>query len=154
MTVQHHAPHMARIALASLAGLAGLPVPAHADPGSHSGHYVETSTNRDSGGTVTNHWFFTPCGPDCASVQMCDNEKREGCTSARAQLVKDRWEMDVSHIDIACPDGLVVPDATSFHYEWNPDTLRGTGEGNRYGPGCPGGSTPSSTTVDFTLKPA
>lgn len=125
---------------------------AGADPGDMSGHYVETSTNRDSGGTSTNHWFFTPCGQGCASVQVCDNEKREGCTSAQARLVKGRWEMDVSHVDIACPNGAIIPDATSFYYTWNPDTLRGTGEGTRYGPGCPGGITPPSTTTDVTLK--
>lgn len=125
---------------------------AGADPGQLIGHYVETSTNRESGGTSTNHWFFTPCGQGCASVQVCDTEKREGCTSTQARLTKRRWEMDVSHIDIACPNGLIIPDATSFHYGWNPDTLEGVGEGTRYGPGCPGGITPLSTTIDFTLK--
>lgn len=125
---------------------------AGADPGQLSGHYIETSTNREGGGAVTNHWFFTSCSRDCRSVQVCDNEKREGCTSAQARLVKGRWEMDVSHLDIACPGGAIIPDATSFHYTWNPDTLEGVGEGTRYGPGCPGGITPPSATIDFTLK--
>ncbi|MBN7375706.1 hypothetical protein I3U60_05345 [Mycobacteroides abscessus subsp. massiliense] len=127
---------------------------AGADPGEMSGHYIETSTNREGGGTVTNHWFFTSCGQDCRSVQVCDNEKHEGCTSAQARLTKGRWEMDVSHLDIACPGGAIIPDATSFHYTWNPQTLDGVGEGTRYGPGCPGGITPPSATIDFTLKPA
>ncbi len=110
-----------------------------ADPGQLSGHYIETSTNREGGGTVTNHWFFGPCGHGCASVQVCDNEKHEGCTSAQARLVKGRWEMDVSHLDIACPNSAIIPDATDFHYTWNPDTLEGVGGGNPVWSGLPGG---------------
>ncbi|SKF72711.1 Uncharacterised protein [Mycobacteroides abscessus subsp. abscessus] len=127
---------------------------AAADPGGMNGHYIETSANREGGGAVTSHWFITPCGQDCRSVELCDNEKHEGCTTAQARLTNRRWEMDASHIDIACPSGVVIPDAASFHYQWSPATLEGTGEGTRYGPGCPDGITPISATVDFTLKQA
>ncbi|SKG10409.1 Uncharacterised protein [Mycobacteroides abscessus subsp. massiliense] len=143
------------MAFGTLAAISVVLAPsAGADPGQLSGHYIETSVNREGGGTVTNHWFFTSCGQDCRSVQVCDNEKHEGCTSAQARLTKGKWEMDVSHMDVACPDGSIIPDATDFHYTWNPDTLEGVGEGTRYGPGCPVGITPPSATVDFTLKAA
>lgn len=117
-----------------------------------SGHYTETTTNREGGQTITNHWFFTPCGDGCATVQLCDNAKRENCESAKAQLSGGRWKMDVSDIDVGCPDGSVIPKAARFHYEWNPSSLAGTGEGTREGPGCPIGITPVAATTDIQLK--
>lgn len=117
-----------------------------------SGHYTETTTNRESGQTITNHWFFTPCGDGCATVQLCDNTKRENCENAKAQLSDGRWKMDVSDIDVGCPDGSVIPKAARFHYEWNPSSLAGTGEGTREGPGCPGLITPVAATTDIQLK--
>lgn len=117
-----------------------------------SGHYTETTTNRESGQTITNHWFATGCGDGCATVQLCDNAKRENCETAKAQLSDGRWKMDVSDIDVACPDGSVIPKAAHFHYEWNPSSLAGTGEGTREGPGCPVGITPVTTATDIQLK--
>ncbi len=50
---------------------------AGADPGQLSGHYIRTATNRESGATMTTHWYATLCGPGCATVEICANDKHE-----------------------------------------------------------------------------
>jgi hypothetical protein len=55
-------------ATAMFAGLAiGTASPAWADQ-TMSGHNIETVTDPSSGQSITNDWYFTPCGDGCASV--------------------------------------------------------------------------------------
>jgi hypothetical protein len=45
----------------------GAASPAWADQ-TMSGHDIETVTDPSSGQSITNDWYFTPCGDGCASV--------------------------------------------------------------------------------------
>jgi hypothetical protein len=109
-------------AAAMLAGLAaGTATTAWAAP-TISGHYIETDTSPSTGQSTTNDWYFTPCGDGCASAALTPGGKPEG----QARLVNGQWNLDTSGESVTCRDGTVVPNASSSHYSWDPNTLAGT----------------------------
>ena len=107
-------------ATAMFAGLAtGTASPAWADQ-TMSGHYVETVTDPSSGQSITNDWYFTPCGDGCASVVS------NGSPLGQTRLVNGQWVMDVDGYPAGCADGSTVPNAATAHWTWDPNTLAGT----------------------------
>src|ERR1700739_2566351 len=108
-------------AAATFAAVAvGATSPASAAP-VMSGHYIKTITGPKGGGhTVTDDWFFTPCGDGCADMSSPATGDR-----ARAMLVNGEWSMD-SISDIVCKDGTTEGLAANTHYTWDPNTLAGT----------------------------
>ncbi|MBN7311799.1 hypothetical protein [Mycobacteroides abscessus] len=143
------------IGIASALSLALAPV-ATADT-QMSGHYIRTATNRESGATMTTHWYATPCGPGCASIEICANDKHERCGTARAALSQGHWAMDV-RVTLVCTDQFGnpagdIPGGAIAHYTWDPNTLDGVAETTTDGPGCPA-TTSAGTVNDFQLKHA
>lgn len=130
---------------------------AGADPGQLSGHYIRTATNRESGATMTTHWYATPCGPGCATVEICANDKHERCGTAQAALSQGRWAMDV-RVTLVCTDQFGnrmgdIPGGAIAHYTWDSGTLAGVAETTADGTGCPAVAS-AGTVNDFQLKPA
>ncbi|WP_074377071.1 hypothetical protein [Mycobacteroides abscessus] len=122
-----------------------------------SGHYIRTATNRESGAAMTTHWYATACGPGCASVEICANDKHERCGTAQAALSQGRWAMDV-RVTLVCTDQFGnpigdIPGGAIAHYSWDSGTLAGVAETTADGPGCPGVAS-AGTVNDFQLKPA
>jgi hypothetical protein len=86
-----------------------------------SGHYIKTTTYPTGGGqTVTEDWFFAPCGDGCA-----DMSSPAAGGGARAMLVDGQWTID-NISDIVCKDGTTEGNAANTHYTWDPNTLAGT----------------------------
>ncbi|WP_139329592.1 MULTISPECIES: hypothetical protein [unclassified Mycobacterium] len=94
-----------------------------------SGHYIMTETYKD-GRPVTNDWDFTPCGDGCASLVS------NGIPIGRARLVNGQWISPEAAGDIHCPDGTVVPNASSAHMVWDPNTLAGIDQITLTVPAC------------------
>lgn len=116
-------------AAAMLTGLAvGTASTAWADT-TMSGHYIMTETYKD-GRPVTNDWNFTPCGDGCASLVS------NGIPVGQARLVNGQWTSPEAAGDIHCPDGTVVPNASSAHMVWDPNTLAGTDQITLTVPAC------------------
>ncbi|WP_074323396.1 hypothetical protein [Mycobacteroides abscessus] len=129
---------------------------AGADGSVMSGHYIRTATNRESGATMTTHWYATACGPGCASIEICANNKHERCGTARAALSQGHWAMDV-RVTLVCTDQFGNPagdiaGGAIAHYTWDPNTLAGVAETTTDGPDCPA-TTSAGTVNDFQLKP-
>jgi hypothetical protein len=128
------------IAAAMFAGLAiGAASPAWADPqdphdrknNQMSGHYIRTET-ASTGQPVTADWYATPCGDGCASIALnTPNTQPFG----QARLVNGQWAIDDTS-DAVCPDGTVVPSASSTHYAWDANTLAGTAQLTLKVPAC------------------
>lgn len=78
---------------------------------------IETS---EVGRPATNDWNFTPCGDGCASLVS------NGTPVGQARLVNGQWTTPEAAGDIHCPDGTLVPNASSAHMVWDPNTLAGT----------------------------
>ena len=98
----------------------GAPAPASAAP-VMSGHYIKKTTDPTGGGhTLTEDWFFTPCGDGCA-----DMSSPATGGGARAMLVNGQWTID-SISDVVCKDGTTEGNAANAHYAWDPNTLAGT----------------------------
>ena len=96
------------------------PAPASAAP-VMSGHYIKKTTDPTGGGhTLTEDWFFTPCGDGCA-----DMSSPAAGGGARAMLVNGQWTID-SVSDVVCKDGTTEGLAANTHYTWDPNTLAGT----------------------------
>ena len=103
------------------AGVAvGLAAPATATP-TMSGHYIRTETEPQTGQSVTDDWYATPCGDGCASLANTPG----GPALSQAWLVIGQWTMDTVD-DTLCSDNSRVPDAIAAHYAWDPNTLAGT----------------------------
>lgn len=123
---------------------------AGADASVMSGHYIRTATNRESGAAMTTHWYATPCGPGCATVEICASDKHERCGAAQAALSQGRWLMEV-RATLVCTDQFGnpagdIPGGAIAHYSWDPNTLAGAAETTADGPGCP--ATTSAGTVN------
>jgi hypothetical protein len=133
-------------AAAMLAGLAvGTTSTAWAAP-TMSGHYIETATNSD-GQSVTNDWYFTPCGDGCASLATAPG----GQASGHAQLANGQWTIDVP-MTAHCRDGTVVPSGDQAHFVWDANTLAGT-DAATYKPGvCPADAR--TATYNLQLRQA
>ena len=87
-----------------------------------SGHYVRTETGAQSGQSVTDDWYATPCGDGCASLANTPG----GPALSQAWLVNGQWILDSAVHTLGCPDGTVVANAVSAHYTLDPNTLAGT----------------------------
>jgi hypothetical protein len=94
-----------------------------------SGHYIMTETY-PGGRPVTNDWNFTPCGDGCASLVS------NGIPVGQARLVNGQWTSPEAAGDIHCPDGTLVPNASSAHMVWDPNTLAGTDQITLTVPAC------------------
>jgi hypothetical protein len=108
-----------------------------------SGHYIETTTN-SAGESVSNDWYFNPCGDGCADVS------RASGPMGRAQLVNGQWTLDGT-ADVKCPDGTVSPGAATTHWTWDPNTLVGTVQSTTNGV-C--GRPPGNVSMNFKLRQA
>ena len=86
-----------------------------------SGHYIRTETERQTGQSVTDDWYATPCGDGCASLASTPG----GPAQSQARLVNGQWIVDTTGAPLRCPDGSVV-NAVSAHYTLDPNTLAGT----------------------------
>ena len=86
-----------------------------------SGHYVRTETGTQSGQSITDDWYATPCGDGCASLASTPG----GPAQSQARLVNGQWIVDTTGAPLRCPDGSVV-NAVSAHYTLDPNTLAGT----------------------------
>jgi hypothetical protein len=86
-----------------------------------SGHYVRTETGAQSGQSITDDWYATPCGDGCASLASTPG----GPVQSQARLVSGQWIVDTTGAPLQCPDGSVV-NAVSAHYTLDPNTLAGT----------------------------
>jgi hypothetical protein len=112
-----------------------------------SGHYIKTTTDPTGvGHTVTEDWYFTPCGDGCADVS---SPARGG--SARAMLVNGQWTID-STDDVVCKDGTTEGYGAQAHYTWDPNTLAGTVQVIQRQAVCD--HAPQSYTVSVQLKKA
>jgi hypothetical protein len=135
-------------AAAILAGLAvGTASAAWADT-TMSGHYIATSTNPRNNNSATNDWYVTPCGDGCASVVS------NGSPLGQARLVNGHWTMDgLGTGPVRCPDGTIVPHATSSHYTWDQNSLAGTFAVTYSVPAC-GLPAGTSDTANLQLRQA
>jgi hypothetical protein len=116
------------VAAATFAAVAvGAANPAWADP-EMSGHYIKTTTNPESGRSATTDWYVTPCGDGCADVITASG-------TSRAQLVNGQWTMDAIGSPV-CTDDSSVPDASTVHFTWDPDTLAGTADNTHKTAAC------------------
>jgi hypothetical protein len=116
-------------AAAMFAGLAvGTANTAWADT-TMSGHYIMTESSV-GGRPVTNDWNFTPCGDGCASLVS------NGIPVGQARLVNGQWTTPEAAGDIHCADGTTVPNASSAHMTWDPNTLAGTDQITLNVPAC------------------
>ena len=104
-------------ASALFTGLAtALAAPASSDM---NGHYAYTETDA-AGQAANSDWYVTPCGDGCASVAFAP-----GGPTTQAHIVDGQWALDSSdHLE--CEDGTSVPNATTAHFTWDPNTLVGT----------------------------
>ena len=119
-------------AAAILAGLAvGTASAAWADT-TLSGHYIRTETQPQTGESVTDNWYATPCGDGCASLA----DTPGGPAVSQAWLVNGQWTLDSAVHALTCPDSTVVPNAVSAHYMWDPNTLAGTVQETYQVPAC------------------
>ena len=124
----------------------GAPAPASAAP-VMSGHYIKTTTYPTGGGhTLTEDWFFTPCGDGCA-----DMSSPAAGGGARAMLVNGQWTID-SVSDVVCKDGTTEGYGAQAHYTWDPNTLAGTVQVIQRQAVCD--HAPQSYTVSVQLKKA
>ena len=87
-----------------------------------SGHYIRTETDPQTGESVTDDWYATPCGNGCTSIAATPG----GPALSQARLVNGQWTLASAVHTLGCPDGTVVPNAFSNHYAWDPKTLAGT----------------------------
>jgi hypothetical protein len=128
-------------AAAILVGLAiGITRTASADQ-TMNGHYIGTVTGPRGVGTISTHWYFTPCGVGCSDV----------ATLGRATLVNGQWVLDGTP-PLKCDDGTFVADVATAHYTWDPDTLAGTVLATQTKEAC--GYVPGSASGNFRLIPA
>ena len=132
-------------AAAMLTGIAfGTASTAWAEQPTMSGHYIETVTN-SAGQSTTNDWYFTPCGDGCASATVNGEQ-------GQARLVNGQWTIDMVGRQV-CGDGTEVPNATSAHRTWDPNTLAGTDQQVYMQAAC--GQPPGYTrTNQIQLRPA
>jgi hypothetical protein len=130
-------------ATATLAGLAlALAAPSSADD--FNGHYTYTETD-PAGQAATSDWYVTPCGDGCASVALTP-----GGPAMQAHLANGQWTFD-STDSLECEDGTSVPNATTAHRTWDPNTLAGTVQATDVLPVC--GQQPGHVeTNTMTLK--
>jgi hypothetical protein len=132
-------------ATAFLGGIAlGLAAPAGAWPAplpadfQTDGHYIGTQIDPNTGQpfiveghTVSNHWYFSPCGDGCASAAHTAG----GPPVGQAHLVNGQWVLDTT--DAAeCPDGTTVANAIAGHRTWDPNTLVETIQTTGIVPAC------------------
>jgi len=104
-------------ASALFTGLAtALAAPASSDM---NGHYTYTETEA-AGQAANSDWYVTPCGDGCASVAFTP-----GGPTKQAHIVDGQWVLD-STDNLECEDGTSVPNATTAHFTWDPNTLAGT----------------------------
>jgi hypothetical protein len=87
-----------------------------------SGHYIRTETDPQTGESVTDDWYATPCGNGCTSIAATPG----GPALSQARLVNGQWTLASAVHTLGCPDGTVVPNAVSACYTWDPNTLAGT----------------------------
>jgi hypothetical protein len=87
-----------------------------------SGHYIRTETDPQTGQSVIDHWYATPCGDGCATLASTPG----GPAVSQARLVDGQWTLDSAVHQLICPDGTLVPNAVSAHYTLDPNTLAGT----------------------------
>ena len=120
----------------------GAASPAWADQ-TMSGHDIETVTDPSSGQSITNDWYFTPCGDGCASVAI----RPDASAPSQARLVNGQWTLDSAVHTLSCPDGTVLPNAVSAHYTWDPNTLAGTVQVTNNVPAC--GNPAGYLTTNF-----
>ena len=115
-----------------------------------SGHYIRTETNPQTGESVTDGWYATPCGNGCTSIASTPGGPEE----SRARLVNGQWTLASVLHTLACPDGTVVPNAVSGQYTWDPNTLAGTVQLTYNVPACgnPAGYQ-TTNSVQFTPAP-
>jgi hypothetical protein len=136
-------------ATAMLAGLAvGTASAAWAET-TMSGHYIRTETNQQTGQSVTDDWYATPCGDGCVSIASTPG----GPALSRARLVNGQWTLDSAVHTLACPDGTVIPDVVSAHYTWDPNTLAGTVQLTYNVPAC-GSPAGYQITNDVQIRQA
>jgi serine/threonine protein kinase, bacterial len=123
-----------------------MPEPPPAQGPTMNGHYIMTVTRRDTAQTVTNNWYFTPCGDGCANASGSSP-----IPGGQARLVNGQWTID-GPITIRCPDGTSVPGVTTADYTWDPNTLVGTLQATQTKEAC--GLSPASQTMDIQLRQA
>jgi hypothetical protein len=112
-----------------------------------SGHYIRSTPYPTGGGhTLTEDWFFTPCGDGCA-----DMSSPATGGGARAMLVNGQWTIDTIS-DVVCMDGTTEGNAANAHYTWDPNTLAGTVQVIQRQAVCD--HAPQSYTVNVQLKKA
>ena len=87
-----------------------------------SGHYIRTETDLQTGQSVIDDWYATPCGDGCVSIASTPG----GPALSQARLVNGQWTLASAVHTLGCPDSTVVPNAVSAHYTWDPNTLAGT----------------------------
>jgi hypothetical protein len=134
---------------AAFAGLAvGAAGPAWADQ-TMSGHYIRTETNPQTGDSLTDDWYATPCGGGCALIAI----RLDASAPSRARLVHGQWTLDSAVHTLGCPDSTVVPNAVSAHYMWDPNTLAGTVQLTYKVPAC-GNPAGYTQTNDVQLQQA
>ena len=114
-----------------------------------SGHYVRTETGAQSGQSITDDWYATPCGDGCASLASTPG----GPAQSQARLVNGQWTMDSTVSALRCPDGTVVANAVSARYTWDPNTLAGTVQVTYNVPAC-GHPAGYQTTNNVQIKQA
>ena len=124
----------------------GAASPAWADQ-TMSGHDIETVTDPSSGQSITNDWYFTPCGDGCASIVS------NGSPLGQTRLVNGQWVMDVDGYPAGCADGSTVPNAATAHFTWDPNTLAGTQQITDKVPVC-GNPAGFTLTNNFLLRQA
>ena len=114
-----------------------------------SGHYVRTETGAQSGQSITDDWYATPCGDGCASLASTPG----GPAQSQARLVNGQWIVDTTGAPLRCPDGSVV-NAVSAHYTLDPNTLAGTVQLTYNVPACgnPAGYQ-TTNSVQITQAP-
>jgi len=129
------------------AGLAvGTASPAWAEA-TMSGHYLRTETNPQTGESVTDDWYATPCGDGCADMS---NTLSGG--GGQAMLVNGQWTMDIA-MGATCADGTSVPLGLAAHDTWDPNTLEGTVQVTYNVPAC-GNPAGYQTTNDVQITQA
>jgi hypothetical protein len=87
-----------------------------------SGHYIRTETDPQTGQSVIDDWYATPCGDGCVSIASTPG----GPALSQARLVNGQWTLASAVHTLGCPDRTVVPNAVSAYYTWDPNTLAGT----------------------------
>jgi hypothetical protein len=83
-----------------------------------NGHYKYTETDA-AGQVITGDWYVNPCGDGCVTVALTP-----GGPTREAHIDNGQWVLDGKD-NLECTDGTVIPDATTAHFSWDPNTLAG-----------------------------